>query len=137
MHQIAWRLCTANSVIKWKLYSMEIKIVKNSIDLEELSEMAEKLFGDFTKVVVDIEQGIMGVGGELHADIEVKLMEECGSKRENTWGINIYPKLEGEDMIEFDSMVNIKPFLGNRTRGVENNKIKDKIREVCSLLIKI
>ncbi len=116
---------------------MEIKIVKDQISLEEISEMAEKLFGDFVKAVVDIEQGIMGVGGELHADIEVKLMEECGSKRENTWGINIYPKMAGEDMIEFDSMVNIKPSLGNRTRSVENNEIKDKIRKVCSSLIKI
>ncbi|OGF69495.1 hypothetical protein A3H65_01305 [Candidatus Giovannonibacteria bacterium RIFCSPLOWO2_02_FULL_45_14] len=113
-----------------------MKIVKDKISMGEVSEMAGKLFGDFTKAVVDIEQGIMGVGGELHADIEVKLMEECGSKRENTWGINIYPKISGEDMIEFDSMVNIKPLLGNRTRGVENNKIKDKIRKVCNLLIK-
>src|SRR3989344_345223 len=100
---------------------MEIKIVKDKISMGEVSEMAGKLFGDFTKAVVDIE---------------LKLMEECGSKRENTWGINIYPKISGEDMIEFDSMVNIKPLLGNRTRGVENNKIKDKIRKVCNLLIK-
>ena len=116
---------------------MEIKIVKDQISLEEISKIAERIFGDFAKAVVDIEQKIMGVGGEFHADIEAKLMEECVSKRENTWGINIYPKMTGEDMIEFDSMVNIKPALGNRTRGVENNEIKDKIRKVCSSLIKI
>ncbi len=115
---------------------MEIKIVRAQINLKEISEMAQKLFGDFTKAVVDIEQGIMGIGGELHADIEAKLMEECESKRENTWGINIYPKMQGEDMIEFDSMVNIKPALGNRTRSVENNEIKDKIKKVCDSLIK-
>ncbi len=115
---------------------MDIKIVKERISLEELSEMAKGLFGDFVKAVVDIEQGIMGVGGELHADIEVKLMEECASKRENTWGINIYPKISGEDMIEFDSMINIKPFLGNRTRGVENIQIQDRIRKLCASLIK-
>ena len=116
---------------------MEVKIIKDKISIAEISEMAEKMFGDFAKAVVDIEQGIMGIGGELHADIEVKLMEECGSKRENTWGINIYPKINGEEMIEFDSMVNIKVFLGNKTRGVENREIKDRIRKICNSLIKI
>ena len=116
---------------------MEIKLVKDPIELKELGEMAQNGFGDFVKVVVDIEQKIMAVGGELHADIEVVLVEKCSSKRENTWGINIYPKMPGEDMIEFDSMVNIKPFFGNRSRGVENPEIRDRIREICRSLIKI
>ena len=115
---------------------MEIKIIKEEIGLSELEKMAEKGFGDMVKAVVDVEQKIMAVGPELHADGEVLLMEECGSKRENTWGINIYPKLKGKNMIEFDSMVNIKPVLGNRSRGVENDEIRDRIRKVCNSLIK-
>ena len=106
---------------------MEIQIIKKPITKAELARMAREQFGDFVKAVVDIEQNIMAIGGGLHADEEVALTENEHSKREHTWGINIYPKMTGEDMIEFDSMVNIKPALGNRTRGVENNEIKDKI----------
>ena len=116
---------------------MEIKIIKEEIGLSELEKMAEKGFGDMVKAVVDVEQKIMAVGPELHADGEVLLMEECGSKRENTWGINIYPKKTGEDFIEFDSMINLKPALGNRSRGVENPEIRDRIRAICNSLIKI
>ena len=65
---------------------MEIKIIKDSISKKELSEIAEEEFGDLVKAVVDIKQGIMAIGGELHADEEVLLTEQYDSKREHTWG---------------------------------------------------
>ncbi|MDP3785268.1 MAG: DUF5674 family protein, partial [bacterium] len=65
---------------------MAIKIIKEPISKDELREIARAGFGDVVKAVVDIEQGIMAVGGELHADEEVLLMEKEESKRENTWG---------------------------------------------------
>lgn len=114
---------------------MDIKIVKDSISREELSQMANEGFGDLVKAVVDIDRGIMAVGGELHADEEVVLMEQCGSKRDNTWGINLYPERFGDDWIEFDSMVNLKPGLGNRSRGVENVSIQEKIKKVVKKLV--
>ena len=71
---------------------MAIKIVKTPIKKSEVVEIANDEFGDIVKAVVDIEQGIMAIGGELHSDEEVALTEQAGSKREDTWGINIYPK---------------------------------------------
>ena len=114
---------------------MEIKIVKDSITKSELSEIAKKGFGDLIKAVVDIEQRIMAVGGELHADEEVLLAEKENSKREDTWGINIYPEKTGDDRIEFDSMVNLKPAHGNSSRGVEDPAIREKIKNIVSTLI--
>ena len=86
------------------------------------------------KAVVDARQGIMAIGGELHADEEVLLTETAGSAREDTWGINLYPKQE-EDWIEFDSMVNLKPSFGNRSRGVENAEVREKILSIVRALI--
>ena len=63
----------------------------------ELAEIASAGFGDMVKAVVDVAQGIMAIGGELHADEEVVLTEQCGSRRENIWGINFYPQKEGAD----------------------------------------
>ncbi len=114
---------------------MEIKIVKEPISRKELVEMASEQFGDVVKVVVDVAQGIMAVGGELHSDEEVLLMEKENSKRENTWGINIYPKKPVNEWIEFDSMINIKPSLGNRSRIVENESARETIKKIVAKLV--
>ena len=114
---------------------MEIKIVKNSINKKELIDMAKAGFGDLVKAVVDIDQGIMAVGGEMHADEEVILIEQQDSEREHTWGINIYPEESKEKFIEFDSMVNIKPSYNNRSRNVKNSDTRKKIKTIVEKLI--
>ncbi len=117
--------------------AIKIVIAKSPIKKAELLEMASEGFGDIIKAVVDVERGIMAVGGELHADEEVLLTENEGSRRENTWGINIYPQKSENEWIEFDSMVNLKPHFGNRSRDVENTEIKDKIRSIVKKLIAV
>lgn len=114
---------------------MAIKIIKEPIKLNELIELANEEFGDLVKAVVDIKQVIMAIGGELHADEEVLLTERENSLRENTWGINIYPKKSKNERIEFDSMINIKPVFNNRSRDVENSDIRKKIVEIVEKLI--
>lgn len=113
----------------------DIKIITNPMSRADLAALAHEGFGDIIKAVVDVRQGIMAVGGELHADEEVLLSEECGSLRADTWGINLYPAETGDGFIEFDSMVNIKPAAGNRSRGVEDVAIQNKIREIVAQLI--
>lgn len=114
---------------------MAIKIIKSPIRKSEIIEIASKGFGDLVKAVIDVEKEIMAIGGELHADEEVLLMEQENSKREYTWGINIYPKKLKEEMIEFDSMINLKPSFGNHSRDIENTEIKEKIKEIVQKLI--
>jgi hypothetical protein len=115
---------------------MAIKIVKAPIKRSALAEIASGEFGDVIKAVVDVEREIMAVGGELHADEEVELTDKENSERENTWGINLYPKKSDEDWIEFDSMINLKPHYGNRSRDVESPEIREKIKKVvCKLVI--
>ena len=114
---------------------MVIQVIKTPLKREELLDMAREGFGDIVKAVVDVEQEIMAVGGELHSDEEVLLTEKEGSKREHTWGINLYPQKSGEDWIEFDSMINIKPSFGNRSRGVDDPAARTKIKEIVHKLI--
>jgi hypothetical protein len=104
------------------------------IRLNELSELAEALFGDLVKAVVDIEKNAMVVDAELHADEEALLMEQ-GSEQNNLWGINLYPELQGDDFVEFDSMINLRPSLGNRSRGVEDPEIREKILRIVNELV--
>ena len=113
----------------------KIKIVKDLITKKELGDIAKKQFGDLVKAVVDIEQEIMAIGCELHADGEVVLMEQERSKREHTWGINLYPEKTDENWIEFDSVINLKPSFGNRSRGVDDSEIEKKIRNIVEKLV--
>ncbi|MBU1102850.1 hypothetical protein KJ853_04345 [Patescibacteria group bacterium] len=114
---------------------MIIVTPQNQITISDLKEMAEKMFGNLIKAAVDVEKGIMAVDGELHSDEEL-LLVEGGSKRPDVWGINLYPDFFGkEKFVEFDSMINIKPALGNRSRGVDDPKIKSKILEIVKKLV--
>lgn len=115
---------------------VSVQIIKKPIARAELQRMAREQFGDFVKAVADVEQGIMAVGGEFHADAEVVLMEKEGARREHTWGINLYPEKTGDDFIEFDSMINLKPALGNRSRNVEDPATQEKIKEIVRLLVR-
>ncbi len=112
-----------------------MKTIKQKITITELQEMSKKMFGNLVKAVVDIERDLMVVDAALHADQEAFLLED-GSRQENLWGINIYPEITGNDMIEFDSMINLRPYMNNRSRNVEDKKIRNKIIKIVTKLIK-
>jgi len=112
-----------------------MKIVRKKIKLEELKKMAERMYGNLVKAVVDVEKGIMVVSGELHSDEESVLLKK-GSKQQNIWGINLYPdKYPSEDWIEFDSMINLRPSFNNFSRGVDDPEIRRKIVEIVNKLV--
>jgi len=112
-----------------------MQIVREKISNDELKNMASKMFENLVKAVVDIEQGIMVVDAGLHADEEYLLLEN-GSKQEHLWGINIYPDQIGtERFIVFDSMINLRPSWGNRSRGVDDPKIQEKIKIIVNKLV--
>lgn len=115
--------------------SFSPKIIKKPIKLEEIHILAQQQFGDFIKAVVDIEHMIMAIGWELHADLESLLLDQW-SQQDFLRGINIYPHYFGKDnFIEFDSMINIRPRLNNRTRIIQDTTIQNKIKEIVFLLI--
>ena len=108
-----------------------MEMIKNErISIRKLKEMSQKMFGNFVKAVVDVDRKIMALDADLHADQEAYLLEN-GSKQQFLWGINIYPDLPEKDMIEFDSMINLRPSQGNRSRGVEDAKIQEKILKIA------
>ena len=118
------------------LEMMETRIVKDKITRAELEALAVKQYGDIVKAVVDVKQGIIGIGGELHVDIQSILIEKENASGQDTWGINLYLEKTGDDFIEFDSMINLKPILGNKTRSIESSEIQSKIREIVNKLVK-
>lgn len=111
-----------------------MQLITTKITQDELKKLAKNTFGTLIKGVVDIEKKIMVLDAELHADEEKYLIEQ-GSKQDNLWGINLYPELEGDDFLEFDSMINVRPRVKNFSRGVEDPAIREKIRTIVNKLI--
>jgi len=111
-----------------------MKIVDTSISMAELRAMAEDRFGDLVKAVVDIRLRNMAVDADLHSDEEALLLEH-GSKQTDLWGVNLYPDLPADEWIEFDSMINIRPSQGNRSRGVDDPEVRRRIRDIVDSLV--
>ncbi|OGY49997.1 MAG: hypothetical protein A2951_02195 [Candidatus Buchananbacteria bacterium RIFCSPLOWO2_01_FULL_56_15] len=111
----------------------KIEIVK-SITRETLREIAKNQFGDMVKAVVDVGRTLMAIGGELHADEEALLLED-GSRQADLWGINVYPAKPSDDWIVFDSVINVRPSQGNRSRGIEDTAVRARIMEVVGNIV--
>ena len=109
-------------------------ILDKSITREELAQLAENFYGDMIKGVVDVDQELLALDAELHSDLEGLLLRE-GSQQEALWGINLYPEADDEDFLEFDSLINIRPRQGNRSRDVENEDIRERIRTIVNNFI--
>lgn len=112
-----------------------MRIVKNKISIDRLKQLAKSGFGELVKAVVDIDREIMAIDGELHADEEALLLED-GSLQRNLWGINLYPEINTNNWIEFDSMINLRPSAGNLSRGVEDPTIRNRIITIVNKLVK-
>jgi len=112
-----------------------VKIIRETLAFNELNQMAAALFGNLVKAVVDVDKEIIAVDAELHSDLEALLLQD-GSKQKDVWGVNFYPELEGDQFVEFDSMINMRPSQGNRSRGVENEQIRNKILEIVAKKLK-
>jgi hypothetical protein len=111
-----------------------LRIVRTAITRADLAQLAEHQFGDMVKGVVDVERRVMAIGAELHADEEAALLED-GSRQSTLWGINLYPGESGEAFLEFDSMINVRPAQGNRSRRVESEDLRARIRDVVRALV--
>lgn len=101
------------------------------LPLSRLKEKAAALFGNMVKAVADVDREFLAVDAELHSDLEALLLED-GSKQTDLWGINLYPELQGEDFIEFDSMINVRPSQKNQSRDVLDPAIRKKIVAVVA-----
>jgi hypothetical protein len=113
---------------------MPMQIVSAPITRDALRRIAGQQFGDFVKAVVDVQGGVMAIGAELHADEEALLLEQ-GARQADLWGINLYPDRANDELIEFDSMINVRPAQGNRSRGVDDAAVQALIQAIVGRLV--
>ena len=111
-----------------------LRIVRSPVTRADLHEIAEHQFGDMVKGVVDMDRAVLAIGAELHSDEQAALLAD-GSSLAALWGINLYPGESGDAFLEYDSMINVRPSQGNRSRGVEDEAMRSRIRDVVRSLV--
>lgn len=114
---------------------MDIQILDRKITNQELREWLGHPFDDMVKFVVDVDRGIIALGGEMHADAEQVLLEHS-SKQEHLWGGNVYPHNE-EEKIEYTSLINIRPAQQNRSMQVQDAQVRDRMKNIVEQWIEL
>jgi hypothetical protein len=105
------------------------------ITIDDLKALARERFGDMVKGVVDLRRGVLLLDADMHADEEAELLSD-GAAQSDLWGINLYPDAAGDDWLEFDSMINLRPSFGNRTRGIDDSSTRTAVSALVERLVR-
>lgn len=114
---------------------MPILILKKPTSMEEVRTLAIQWYGTMIKGTVDIIENRVALGGDYHMET-CELLVDDGSKHTNIWGFNIRFEDDKAGILEFDSLVNIKPAFGNKSRSVGNPEVIEKATKIIHSWIK-
>ena len=112
-----------------------MQIISQPTSLMQLWENKESDFVEMLKIVIDVDNEIVAIDAEMHADLEQLLLTHK-SAQQNLWGANIYPFQTNENYLEYTSFINIRPSQKNRSMEVEDELIRQKIDRIVNYLIK-
>lgn len=99
--------------------------------LDEIDKLKEQ-FDIYIKTVIDVENKVCSAGCDRHFDSEQLLLEQ-GSNQNNLWGGGI--DLETK-VIDFNSMINIRPNQGNTSNEIQDVKIRKLFEELTKFFFK-
>ncbi|MDP1688714.1 MAG: DUF5674 family protein [bacterium] len=86
---------------------------------------------EFVKIAVDIKREIISMECLMHVDCAQELVED-GSDWSDIWGAGIYPK---KREIDFLSLINIRPKIGNRSMEIHLQDIREKVESIIKKLL--
>ncbi|MDD2920885.1 MAG: DUF5674 family protein [Anaerolineales bacterium] len=108
-----------------------INILERQPTSEQIKGMLEQ-YETMIKIVVDIRRHILAGGGEMHADCESVLLDN-GSEQDDLWGANWYP---ADQRIEFESLINIRPRLNNRSIVIQSEELRQQVESVANKIFR-
>lgn len=109
---------------------MAILVLTEKASVDQVRAMTE-VYSGMIKIVVDIRRQSLAGGGEMHADCESVLLEQ-GSEQDDLWGANWYPE---EQRTEFESLINIRPRLGNRSIVIQDEGLRQKVAQITQQIL--
>lgn len=109
---------------------MAILILTEKASVDQIHAMTE-VYSGMIKIVVDVRRRMLAGGGEMHADCESALLEQ-GSEQDDLWGANWYPE---EQQIEYESLINIRPRMGNRSIVIQDEGLRQMVASVTQQIL--
>lgn len=104
---------------------------KEPFSKEETNKLKE-VFDVYIKTVIDIKQKVCCAGCDRHFECEQMLLKQ-GSKQDDLWGGGI--DLE-TNVIDFNSMINIRPAQGNRSNEIQDATSRDQCEKLTKQFFK-
>lgn len=98
---------------------MAVVVIKDQVTPEDLAT-ARQDYGDYIKVVADVRNGVVAIGGQWHADAERILLEQ-GSLQADIWGGGLDLLHKTIDTI---ALINLRPTQGNDSQEILNPQIR-------------
>lgn len=111
---------------------MAVVILENKLTEEDVKKAREE-YDSVIKITIDIEQEIVAIGGEYHADAERIMYEKFGSKNSNLWG-GAYDLTE--KVLTVHAMINRKPNLDNNSPDILDPKTRKKFVLLAEKIVK-
>ena len=107
-----------------------IYLLEEKPAVKQIQEMLQE-YESMIKIVVDVRRKILAGGGEMHSDCETVLLEN-GSEQDDLWGANWYPE---DERIAFESLINIRPRLGNRGILIQDENLRKQVEEITRKIL--
>lgn len=109
---------------------MAIVVVKNNLSSKDF-EKAREDYQSYIKLTIDLENEIVVLGGEYHADAERMLLEK-GLKQEDIWGggFNLETK-----QFETSAIINLRAGKNDSTEILDSQK-KEKFLKIARRILK-
>jgi len=99
---------------------MAVVFIEGNVTEKNL-QFAQEDYGKYIKIVLDVKNKLMAIGGEWHADGEKVLLEHEADK-DNVWGGGIDLDTKNIDTI---ALINLRPNLGNNSQEILDKEARE------------
>jgi hypothetical protein len=107
-----------------------IYLLTEKVTSQQVHEMLAK-YPEMIKIVVDIRRAMLAGGSDMHYECEELLLDQ-GSEQDDLWGANWFPEKQA---VEFESLINIRPRLGNRGMIIQSDEIRQKVEAITRRIL--
>lgn len=115
--------------------AMEPKLIQEKIMPDKLAEMVkEGYYEGMAKFAVDVEIGILAIGGEWHSDA-AEILTRGGSLGNNVWGANLYSWKKPHERIVYTSLINLKPVIAHKKIEITDPALRQKMYAIITRLL--
>lgn len=104
---------------------MAVVFITDKVSKQDIEKASED-YGEYIKIVVEVEKQLMAIGGQWHADAE-KVVLDKGGNQDDIWGggIDLVTK-----NIETVALINLRPRLDNNSQEILDKGTREEFIKI-------